>query len=87
MQFIVEFWWLWLLITIASYMYIGYNQYRRMNNMLTPDTINFKQQHDNFMQGVLALFIAGTIGSIAMLLFILAAIAASFLAIADKMWN
>jgi len=51
MHFVAEFWWLWLILSVVTLLYGGYNQVSRMKGMMRGDI-------DNFSKGLFALFVA-----------------------------
>lgn len=51
MQFVADYWCLWLLLSVATLLYGGYNQISRMKGMMRGDI-------DNFSKGLVPLFVA-----------------------------
>ena len=53
MQFLAEFWWLWLILSVLTLLYGGYNQVSRMKGMMRGE--------DVFAKGLVALFVAAVL--------------------------
>jgi uncharacterized membrane protein YhaH (DUF805 family) len=53
MHFVAEYWWLWLILSVATLLYGGYNQISRMKGMMRGE--------DVFSKGLVPLFIAAVL--------------------------
>lgn len=53
MHFVAEFWWLWLIMSVITLLYGGYNQVKRMQGMMKGE--------DVFSKGLVPLFIAAVL--------------------------
>jgi uncharacterized membrane protein YhaH (DUF805 family) len=53
MHFVAEYWWLWLIMSVITLLYGGYNQVKRMQGMMKGE--------DVFSKGLVPLFIAAVL--------------------------
>ena len=54
MNFVMNFWWLWLVLALACFLYGGFNQIRRIKKMMNGNA-------NSFGDGIYCLFITGSL--------------------------